>query len=722
MSRPRRLRTFGWPASARRGRAARPAPARRPGAHRRDRHVGHRHRRAVVRQAQRGQGRLRFDEFRDFRVRIIRDGAVLYDQPVGDPCDQFCTPAESALTARARRPARPGRRRRARGDRRPVHRRHELLRARVRLRLRRRREQLPPRPASTPAADSWRATTARDGVIELRRRRLPLSRPVHLRRLRLRVRSASGATGSRASRSSRATFPVEDPLARPADAAPLRARAPPQRRAAFVKGALTPVSSPTSACSTAAAPASASCALAIRRGELDRRSPFDVSPLGPRVPARPEALPAPHRLPGLGRESPPRRSSTLRTLSSSVWPGRSRRSSQLEHGVDALHALVERDRVQLAHDREDVLGGRPRGRCPSRASGSAPAPACAGGAGSPRCTRSRSRPGGRARGLSGRRWPSVAKATPERAARRRRAARRGSAPRGAPPRARRARASTWSRPIASLQATGPRGCERPSVSPVSTSSGEPTPSPIANAASFTSWQTMPAEHEARGVLDPLGQQAERREEALGRLAGERLGGGQARELHELRLRRAAAAGGSRRRRARRARRGCWRRRAPPAVRRRAARGARRRPRRRPAPPGRPRAARSRRRGRARAGRRRAGRRRAGRAPCRRRRRAPADRGPRAGRAALRVVVVAAPALPAEPPGRDHARLDRARAPARLAERELVERLAPPRSPRRCPPGPSARTAPCGSRRRAGRSGRSARAWRPAPPAAAAPRR
>jgi hypothetical protein len=46
----------------------------------------------------RGSGRSEFDEFRDFRVKITRAGQVLYDEPVGDPCVQFCTPTETALT------------------------------------------------------------------------------------------------------------------------------------------------------------------------------------------------------------------------------------------------------------------------------------------------------------------------------------------------------------------------------------------------------------------------------------------------------------------------------------------------------------------------------------------------------------------------------------------------------------------------------------------------
>jgi hypothetical protein len=47
---------------------------------------------------QRGKGQFRFTEFRDFRVRVLRAGQVLYDKLIGKPCEQFCTPAESALT------------------------------------------------------------------------------------------------------------------------------------------------------------------------------------------------------------------------------------------------------------------------------------------------------------------------------------------------------------------------------------------------------------------------------------------------------------------------------------------------------------------------------------------------------------------------------------------------------------------------------------------------
>jgi hypothetical protein len=49
---------------------------------------------------QRGSGDVRFAEFRDFRVRVTRGGQVLYDKPIGKPCERFCTPTESALTRR----------------------------------------------------------------------------------------------------------------------------------------------------------------------------------------------------------------------------------------------------------------------------------------------------------------------------------------------------------------------------------------------------------------------------------------------------------------------------------------------------------------------------------------------------------------------------------------------------------------------------------------------
>jgi hypothetical protein len=51
-------------------------------------------------QRERGRNGFRFIEYRDFRVKITRAGVVVYDQPVGEPCDQFCTPTESALTGK----------------------------------------------------------------------------------------------------------------------------------------------------------------------------------------------------------------------------------------------------------------------------------------------------------------------------------------------------------------------------------------------------------------------------------------------------------------------------------------------------------------------------------------------------------------------------------------------------------------------------------------------
>ena len=46
----------------------------------------------------RGRGDFKFLEYRDFRVKITRSGVVLYDEAVGEPCDQFCSPTEGALT------------------------------------------------------------------------------------------------------------------------------------------------------------------------------------------------------------------------------------------------------------------------------------------------------------------------------------------------------------------------------------------------------------------------------------------------------------------------------------------------------------------------------------------------------------------------------------------------------------------------------------------------
>jgi hypothetical protein len=97
----RRLRTSGWLASAALA-AALVVPA---GAAAQSRTVETASNGTVTAELSyvkrtRGRGDLQFLEYRDFRVKITRAGAVLYDQPVGDPCDQFCTPTESALTGK----------------------------------------------------------------------------------------------------------------------------------------------------------------------------------------------------------------------------------------------------------------------------------------------------------------------------------------------------------------------------------------------------------------------------------------------------------------------------------------------------------------------------------------------------------------------------------------------------------------------------------------------
>jgi len=95
----RRLRTFAWPASA----AVVVALLVPSAAEAQQRTVETATSGTVTAELSyikrtRGSGRFEFDEFRDFRVRITRAGGVLYDQPVGDPCVQFCTPTETALT------------------------------------------------------------------------------------------------------------------------------------------------------------------------------------------------------------------------------------------------------------------------------------------------------------------------------------------------------------------------------------------------------------------------------------------------------------------------------------------------------------------------------------------------------------------------------------------------------------------------------------------------
>jgi hypothetical protein len=99
VSGPPRLRTFAWPASAAIALAVL-LPAAAQGQQRTVETATNGTVTAELSYVKRTRGRDRFEfeEFRDFRVKITRAGQVLYDQPVGDPCEQFCTPTETALT------------------------------------------------------------------------------------------------------------------------------------------------------------------------------------------------------------------------------------------------------------------------------------------------------------------------------------------------------------------------------------------------------------------------------------------------------------------------------------------------------------------------------------------------------------------------------------------------------------------------------------------------
>jgi hypothetical protein len=104
VSAPRRLRTFGWPASAALA-VALLLPAAAAAATDAEPVTETASNGTVTAQLSyvkrtRGRGDRQFDEYTNFRVKITRAGAVLYDEPVGEPCDQFCTPTESALTGK----------------------------------------------------------------------------------------------------------------------------------------------------------------------------------------------------------------------------------------------------------------------------------------------------------------------------------------------------------------------------------------------------------------------------------------------------------------------------------------------------------------------------------------------------------------------------------------------------------------------------------------------
>ena len=93
-----RLRTFAWPASAAIALALF-VPAAAPAQKRTVETATNGTVTAELSYVKRtrGTGRFQFEEFRDFRVKITRAGQVLYDRAVGDPCGQFCTPTETAL-------------------------------------------------------------------------------------------------------------------------------------------------------------------------------------------------------------------------------------------------------------------------------------------------------------------------------------------------------------------------------------------------------------------------------------------------------------------------------------------------------------------------------------------------------------------------------------------------------------------------------------------------
>jgi hypothetical protein len=99
VSRPPRLRTFGWLASAALAAAfVVPAAASAQARTVETATSGTVTAELSYLKRERGKAGFEFEEFRDFRVKVTRAGQVLYDEGVGDPCDQFCTPTESALT------------------------------------------------------------------------------------------------------------------------------------------------------------------------------------------------------------------------------------------------------------------------------------------------------------------------------------------------------------------------------------------------------------------------------------------------------------------------------------------------------------------------------------------------------------------------------------------------------------------------------------------------
>jgi hypothetical protein len=256
---------------------------------------------------------IRFTEFSDFRVKISRAGLVLYDRPIGGPCSEFCMPTESALTGKQIGF------RDLDGDAEP-----EVI--------------ADFHTGGTSccvlvhafgydvATNSYRRARLNTGAGFVARD-YDRNRAIELvgDDFRFRGLFTCGACGARPLRvwgytADEGGFTVVTREFR----GRIRGHARRMRRlysrarrmddAAFVKGALTPYVADLCMLDRCGAGFRLVRA-AIRRGELERRTPFDVSPLGR------EYLRAlkRYRLPALTQQmSPPRRSSTLRTLSSSV--------------------------------------------------------------------------------------------------------------------------------------------------------------------------------------------------------------------------------------------------------------------------------------------------------------------------------------------------------------------------------------------------------------------
>jgi hypothetical protein len=304
-------------------------------------------------QHHRGSGSRSFIEYRDFRVRIQRNGQVLYDKPIGEPCERFCTPTDSELTRAHIGMAELD------GDSEfevivdlftgganccvlihafgydPVA--NTYRRARL----------------DTGGGFTHSDYPPRDDVVELvgddfRFRGLFTCGACGWRPLRIWHYTLSGFEVVTRS------FP--DQIREHAARMKRQYERVRHRRDApvFVKGALTPYAADL----CPARPLRRGLPARAARDQARRAQPALGLRRGApraRVPQGAEALPAPQRLPPLGRVA----AEALLDASHLVVQrlvGAVAALVQLEHRVDARHALVERHRVQLAHHREDVLG------------------------------------------------------------------------------------------------------------------------------------------------------------------------------------------------------------------------------------------------------------------------------------------------------------------------------------------------------------------------------